>query len=219
MTLRRRLAAEGLGTGLLLAVVVGSGIMAERLSGGNVAVALLANSFATSAGLVALILALGSVSAHFNPVVTLAAASEGALPWREVPAHVATQAAGGILGVATAHSMFGLPLLTASQHDRSGLPQLAGELVATFGLLMVIAGCTRSRPASLPYAVGAYIAAAYWFTSSTSFANPAVTLARAFTDTFTGIRHPDVPGFVVAQLVGAALAVLVSRRLFRKDEA
>lgn len=215
MTLVRRLLAEALGTGLLLAMVVGSGIMAERLSGGTVAIALLANSFATGAGLVALILSLGAVSAHFNPAVTLAAAEARILSWREVPAYIAAQAAGGVVGVVVAHVMFGLPLVTASQHERSGLPQLAGEFVATFGLLLVILGCSRSRPSSLPYAVGAYIASAYWFTSSTSFANPVVTVARAFSDTFAGIRPADVPAFVVAQLLGASAAVLVAKWVFK----
>ena len=214
MGLGRRTAAEALGTGLLLSIVVGSGIMAERLSGGNVAVVLLANSFATGAGLVALILSLGSVSAHFNPVVTVAAAWDGTLPWKDVPWYMAAQGAGGVIGVAGAHVMFGLPLVTASQHQRSGLPLFAGEFVATFGLLLVIAGCSRLRPADVAYAVGAYIAAAYWFTSSTSFANPAVTLARSLTDTFVGIRPVDVPGFVVAQVLGASAAVLVAGWLF-----
>jgi glycerol uptake facilitator-like aquaporin len=217
MSLERRLAAEALGTGLLVAMVVGSGIMAERLSGGNVAVALLANSFATGAGLVALILALGSVSAQFNPVVTLAAAAGRVVPWREVPALVAAQCLGGIAGVVTTHVMFGLPLFTASRHERSGPAQLAAEVVATFGLLLVIAGCAGSRTSSLALAVGAYITSAYWFTSSTSFANPAVTLARALSDTFAGIRPADAPGFVMAQLLGASAAVLVSRRLFREE--
>ena len=214
MTLVRRLSAEALGTGLLLAIVVGSGIMAERLSGGNFAIALLANSFATGAGLVALILSLGAVSAHFNPVVTLAAAEARTLPWREVPAYVAAQAAGAVVGVVVAHVMFGLPTVTASHHERSGVAQLAGEFVATFGLLLVVLGCGRSRPSSVAYAVGAYIAAAYWFTSSTSFANPVVTVARAMSDTFAGIRPADVPGFVAAQLLGASAAVLLARWMF-----
>jgi glycerol uptake facilitator-like aquaporin len=209
--------AEALGTGLLLSMVVGSGIMAERLSQGNVAIALLANSLATGAGLVALILALGSVSAHFNPAVTLAAAEARTLAWRDVPLYIGAQAAGGVAGVATAHFMFGLPLVTASQHDRSGLPQVAGEFVATFGLVLVIAGCGRSRTASVPYAVGAFIASAYWFTSSTSFANPVVTVARALSDTFAGIRPADVPAFIVAQLLGASAAVLVARLLFPRS--
>ena len=214
MTLGRRLLAEALGTGLLLAIVVGSGIMGERLSGGNVAIALLANSFATGAGLVALILSLGHVSAHFNPVATLAAAEARELPWREVPGYLSAQAAGGVAGVVAAHVMFDLPIVTASQHVRSGLPQWVGEFVATSGLMLVILGCSRSRPSSVPYAVGAYIASAYWFTSSMSFANPVVTVARALSDTFAGIRPIDVPAFIFAQLLGASAAVLVARWLF-----
>jgi glycerol uptake facilitator-like aquaporin len=206
-TLARRVAAEGLGTAFLLAIVIGSGIMGDRLAGGNVAVALLANTFATGAGLVALILTFGPVSgAHFNPVVTLSDASQGGIPWREVPAYVLAQIAGAFAGVAVAHVMFTEPVFFASQHVRSGTAQAASEFVATFGLLATILGCARSRPAAVPFAVGAYITAAYWFTSSTSFANPAVTLARAASDTFAGIRPADVPGFVVAQVLGAAAA-------------
>ena len=214
LTLARRLVAEGLGTALLLAIVVGSGIMAERLAGGNMAVALLANAIATGAGLVALILTLGAVSAHFNPAVTLSAAWQGAMPWREVPPYLAVQVAGAILGVLAAHAMFELPAVFASQHVRTGPAQWFSEFVATFGLLAVIVGCSRSRPASTPWAVAAYITAAYWFTSSTSFANPAVTLARAASDTFAGIRPVDVPGFIVAQLAGAAAATVVFGWLF-----
>lgn len=216
MTLRQRLASETVGTALLLAIVVGSGIMAERLSAGSEALALLANSAATGAGLMALILALGAVSAHFNPAVTLAAAEARLLPWREVPWYLGAQALGAFVGVAAAHLMFGLPLFTASAHDRAGFGQWLAELVATFGLLVVIEGCRRRRPDATAWAVGGYIAAAYWFTSSTSFANPVVTIARAASDTFAGIRPLDVPGFVVAQLLGASAAVLVSRRLFRE---
>jgi len=211
----RRLASELIGTAMLVAIVVGSGIMGERLANGNEAMALLANSIATGAGLVALILALGDVSAHFNPAVTLAAAEARLLRWREVPAYIAAQAAGGVTGVIAAHVMFGLPLVTAARHQRSGLAQLAGELVATFGLLVVIIGCRRSRPSAVPYAVGCYIASAYRFTSSTSFANPVVTIARAMSDTFAGIRPVDVPAFIGAQLLGASAAVLVARWLFR----
>ena len=214
LTLARRLVAEGLGTALLLAIVVGSGIMAERLAGGNMAVALLANAIATGAGLVALILTLGAVSAHFNPAVTLSAAWQGAMPWREVPPYLAVQVAGAMLGVLAAHAMFELPAVFASQHVRTGPAQWFSEFVATFGLLAVIVGCSRSRPASTPWAVAAYITAAYWFTSSTSFANPAVTLARAASDTFAGIRPVDVPGFIVAQLAGAAAATVVFGWLF-----
>jgi glycerol uptake facilitator-like aquaporin len=212
--LRRRVAAEALGTAFLLAVVVGSGIMGDRLAGGNVAIALLANSTATGAGLVALILTFGPVSgAHFNPAVTLADASQGGLPWREVPVYVLAQLAGAFAGVAIAHVMFGEPLFAASTHARAGAAQLVSEAVATFGLLAVIWGCVRRRSSAVPFAVGAYIAAAYWFASSTSFANPAVTLARAATNTFAGIRPLDAPAFVVAQLVGAAAATAVFRWL------
>lgn len=213
--LLRKLVAEALGTALLLATVVGSGIMGDRLAGGNVAVALLANSLATGAGLVAFILAFGPVSgAHFNPAVTLAEASLGGLAWSEVPGYVIAQVAGAFGGVAAAHVMFEQPaLFFASRHERSGIAQLAGEFVATFGLLGIIGACARRRPAAVPYAVGAYITAAYWFTSSTSFANPAVTLARAASDTFAGIRPQDVPGFVVAQLLGAGSGAAVFRWL------
>lgn len=207
MSLPRKLVAEALGTAFLLAVVVGSGIMAERLAGGNVAVALLANTLATGAGLVALILTFGPISgAHFNPAVTLADAWAGGLPWREVPAYVAAQIIGAFAGVAAAHGMFELPLFFASQHERAGISQLWSEFVATFGLLAVIWGTVKSRPAVTPFVVGAYITAAYWFTASTSFANPAVTLARAASDTFAGIRPLDAPGFIAAQLLGAFAA-------------
>ncbi|CAN95778.1 MULTISPECIES: aquaporin [Sorangium] len=212
--LARRAVAEALGTALLLAAVVGSGIMAERLAGGNVALALLANTVATGAALVALILTFGAISgAHFNPAVTLADASQGGLSWREVPAYILAQIAGAFAGVAVAHVMFGEALFSASRHERSGLAQMASEFVATFGLLAVIWGSARRRVEAVPFAVGAYITAAYWFTSSTSFANPAVTLARAASDTFAGIRPADAPGFVVAQLAGAAVATLAFRWL------
>jgi glycerol uptake facilitator-like aquaporin len=212
--LARRVAAEGIGSAFLLATVIGSGIMGERLAGGNVAIALLANTIATGAGLVALILAFGAISgAHFNPAVSIADASQGGLPWREVPAYVCAQVLGAFAGVMVAHVMFGEPLLSASRHERAGPAQLVSELVATFGLLAVIWGCSRRRAEAVPFAVGAYITAAYWFTSSTSFANPAVTLARAASDTFAGIRPSDVPGFVVAQLCGAAAATWLFRWL------
>lgn len=214
MTLARRVTAEALGTAFLLAVVVGSGIMGERLSGGNVAIALLANSLATGAGLAALILTFGPISgAHFNPVVTLADAAQGGLPWREAPLYIVMQILGAFAGVAAAHLMFGEPLFATSQHARAGAAQWWAEFVATFGLLSVIWGCVRARPEAIPFAVGAYITAAYWFTASTSFANPAVTLARSFTDTFAGIRPADAPGFLVAQLFGAAAATVVMRWL------
>jgi glycerol uptake facilitator-like aquaporin len=213
-SLARRAAAEGLGTALLLATVVGSGIMGEKLAGGNVAIALLANTLATGAGLVALILTFGPISgAHFNPAVTLADASQGGLPWREVPLYIVAQVLGAFGGVAVAHVMFAKPVLFASTHDRSGFAQMVSEFVATFGLLAVIWGCARRRASAVPFAVGAYITAAYWFTSSTSFANPAVTLARAASDTFAGIRPVDVPGFIVAQFAGAAVATATFRWL------
>lgn len=213
-SLARRLASEGVGTAILLATVVGSGIMGEELAGGNVAIALLANTIATGAGLVALILTFGPVSgAHFNPAVTLADAALGGVRWRETPLYVAAQLAGAFLGVAAAHGMFGRDVFSASEHVRAGSPQLLSEFVATFGLLSVIWGCVRSRPAAVPFAVGAYITAAYWFTASTSFANPAVTLARAATNTFAGIRPADVPGFVIAQFAGAAASTALFRWL------
>jgi glycerol uptake facilitator-like aquaporin len=206
----RRLVAEGLGTAFLLAVVVGSGIMAERLAGGNVAIALLANTIATGAGLVALILMFGTVSgAHFNPAVTLSEAWQRNMPAREVLPYIAVQVAGAFCGVMAAHLMFEAPLLFASEHVRTGPAQWWSEFVATFGLLAVIIGCSRSRPSVTPFAVAAYITAAYWFTASTSFANPAVTLARAASNTFAGIRPADAPGFILAQLAGAAAATLL----------
>jgi glycerol uptake facilitator-like aquaporin len=220
--LRRRAAAEALGTALLLATVVGSGIMGEKLAGGNVAVALLANALATGAGLVALILTFGPISgAHFNPAVTLADASQGGLSWRDVPVYVGAQVLGAFAGVAVADVMFDEPVFFASTHERTGPAQWASEFVATFGLLAVIWGCSRKRSDAVPFAVAAYITAAYWFTSSTSFANPAVTLARAASDTFAGIRPIDVPAFVVAQLAGAAAATAVFRWLVPRlaDEA
>ena len=210
MALRRILVAEAIGTMLLLAAVVGSGIMGERLSGGNTAVALLANSIATGAMLVAVIFAFAPISgAHFNPVVTLAIAVEGGLPWRVVPGYVLAQTLGAFSGVAAAHSMFTQPLFAPSQHIRSGAPQLFSEWLATFGLLSVIWG-SRGRKIAVPFAVGGYITAAYWFTSSTSFANPAVTLARSVTNTFAGIRPADVPGFIVAQILGGLAAIAVA---------
>lgn len=211
-SLSRPLAAEALGTALLLATVVGSGVMAERLSGGNVAIALLANTLATGAGLVALILTFGPISgAHFNPVVSLVEVARRTLPWRALPGYLLAQVVGGVLGVMAAHAMFGLPLLTVSTHVRAGAPQLFSEVVATFGLVAVILGTAARRPGAAPFAVGAYVTAAYWFTASTSFANPAVTIARAATDTFAGIRPVDAPAFIGAQLVGGAVAFGVMR--------
>jgi glycerol uptake facilitator-like aquaporin len=192
--------------------VVGSGIMGERLAGSNVAIALLANSVATGTALVALILAFGPVSgAHFNPAVTLAGAMQGGIAWREAPAYMVAQVVGAFGGVAAAHLMFGLPLFFASHHVRSGGAQLWSEFVATFGLLAVIWGCSRARSSAVPFAVGAYITAAYWFTASTSFANPAVTLARAASDTFAGIRPADAPAFIAVQFA----AVLAATWSFR----
>jgi glycerol uptake facilitator-like aquaporin len=213
--LLRKLTAEALGTAFLLAAIVGSGIMAEELARPNIALALLANTLATGAALVALIITFGPISgAHFNPVVTLAEASQGGLPWREVPGYIGVQLAGAFAGVAVAHVMFKqTALFFASQHRRDGIAQLVSEFVATFGLLAVIWGGSRRQPRSVPFAVGAYITAAYWFTSSTSFANPAVTLARAASDTFAGIRPADAPGFIAAQLAGGAAATAVFRWL------
>ncbi len=213
-TVQRRIVAEFLGTALLLAAVVGSGIMGERLAAGNVAIALLANTIATGAALVALILTFGSISgAHFNPAVTLADASQRGLPWAEVPAYLLAQITGAFAGVAGANLMFGEPMFSASQHARSGGAQLFSEFGATFGLLSIIWGCVRTRNSLVPFAVGAYITAAYWFTASTSFANPAVTLARSASNTFAGIRPADVPGFIAAQLLGAFAATALFRWL------
>ena len=214
MMLGRRLAAEGAGTALLLAAIVGSGIMGERLAGGNTAVALLANTLATGAALVALILTFGPVSgAHYNPLVSIAQALWGRLPWREVPLYSVVQIVGAFAGVAAAHLMFGLEIFSASHHARAGLPQIWSEVVATFGLLCVILGTVKTRPSTVPFAVAAYITAAYWFTASTSFANPAVTLARAASDTFAGIDRSDVPGFLAGQAIGATLAVCAMKWL------
>lgn len=214
MTSARRMAAEAVGTAFLLAAVVGSGITGERLAEGNVAIALLANTVATGAMLVTLILTFGPISgAHFNPAVTLADASQGGLAWREVPGYLAAQLMGAFAGVAAAHLMFGRAVFSASRHVRSGSAQMFSEFVATFGLLCVIWGCARLRASAVPFAVGAYITGAYWFTASTSFANPAVTLARSASDTFSGIRPADAPGFIVAQFVGAAVATALFRWL------
>ena len=214
MRLSRRATAEGLGTCLLVAAVVGSGIMGVRLAGGNVAMALLANAIATGTVLVALVLTFGPVSgAHFNPSVTLADASQGGTAWRDVPSYIGAQIVGAVAGVLAAHAMFDETLLQVSQHVRSGPGQLWSEFVATFGLMAVIWGCSRRRADALPFAVGLYITGAYWFTASTSFANPAVTLARTLTGTFVGIRPLDAPGFIVAQCLGAAAATWLFRWL------
>jgi glycerol uptake facilitator-like aquaporin len=230
--LSRRIAAEFIGSFLLLAAVVGSGIMGERLAGGNVALALLANSLATGAVLIAILLALIPISgAHLNPAVTLAdawinartnsrtSARTNGIAWRDVPAYIAAQIAGAFAGVAVAHLMFGLPLYSLSTHLRSGPAQIFSEFIATFGLLLVIFGCARSRKSMVPFAVGAYITAAYWFTASTSFANPAVTLARAITGTFSGIRPVDVAPFIAAQIAGAFAATLFCRWLMPTTES
>ena len=210
---------ELVATAFLLIAVVGSGIMAERLSAGNTGLALLANAIATGGALVALILAFGPQSgAHMNPVVTLAAAATDGLRWHAVPAYLVAQIVGAIFGVWLAHIMFDLPLWQLSQHVRTGVPQWVAEVVATFGLLMVIWGCRPHREPVTAFAVAAYITGAYWFTSSTSFANPAVTIARALSNTFAGIRPADAPGFIVAEFVGLALVLPFLRRLSMAGE-
>jgi len=210
-TLSRRITAEGIGTALLVGTVVGSGIMAERLSGGNVAIALLANTVATAGALLALILTFGPISgAHFNPAVTICDAWQKGISWRDATAYVPAQVIGGCVGTIIANLMFGLPAVLLSTKVRSGPEQWLGEFVATFGLLSVIWGCSRQhRSQVVPFAVAAYITAGYWFTSSTSFANPAVTIARALSDSFAGIRPADVPGFIVVQLAGAIATTIL----------
>lgn len=211
----RALFAEFLGTLLLLAIVVGSGIMGERLAGGNTAIALLANSLATGCGLYVLITLLGPISgAHFNPVVTAAFCARGERAWRTLPAYAAAQITGGIAGVWLAHAMFALPILQTSTHIRTGGAQWLAEGIATFGLVLTILGGLRQAAAQVPVLVASYITAAYWFTASTAFANPAVTVARALTDTFAGIHPAGIAGFVLAQCVGAALAAFAARGLF-----
>ncbi|MED5396342.1 MAG: MIP/aquaporin family protein [Pseudomonadota bacterium] len=213
-SLARRLAAEALGTGFLLATVVGSGIMGEALAGGNTAVALLANTIATGAILAVLILVFGAVSgAHFNPAVTLAFLIRREIGAGVAAAYVVIQVIAGLLGVLAAHLMFDHAPFTAGIHIRTGPPQWLAEFVATFGLVATIVGCLKWRPDAVPYAVGLFISAGYWFTSSTSFANPAVTIARSFTDTFSGIRLVDAPGFIAAEFAGAVVATLVFRWL------
>ena len=213
--LARRLIAEGLGAFFLFATVVGSGIMAESLAGGNVAVALLGNTLATGAMLFVLITMLGPISgAHMNPAVTLVATARGELARRDAAPYIAAQFGCGILGVWAAHAMFDLPILQFSAHNRTGPGQWLGEAIATFGLILTILGTVRHRPAWVPASVAAYISAAYWFTASTSFANPAITVARSLSDTFAGIAPADVPMFIVAQLVGAALGAVTARALF-----
>lgn len=218
--LSRKLAAEFVGTALLLATVVGSGIMGERLSGGNAAIALLANALATGAILYALICAMGSLSgAHFNPVVTLAQAWLGKLPLRQVGPYLLIQIVAALVGVVAAHWMFELPTFFASQHVRSGPSQVFSEAVATFGLITVILNCAHWKPEAIPGAVATYITAAYWFSASTSFANPAVTLARSLTDTFSGIRPADAPAFIAAQFIGAAMAAALHRWMAAKQSS
>lgn len=208
--LKRRLLAEAIGTAFLVATVVGSGIMAERLANGNDAIALLGNTVATGAILVVLISIFGPVSgAHFNPAVTVAFWMRRMFPAREVPLYLVVQVVGGISGTVIAHFMFELDVFTWSTHVRTGISQWAAEVIAAFGLVATILGCIRFCPHTVPYAVGLFISAGYWFTSSTSFANPAVAIARAFTDTFSGIRPVDVPAFIIAEFAGAALAALI----------
>jgi glycerol uptake facilitator-like aquaporin len=220
MSLSKRITAEAVGTALLLAVIIGSGIMGERLAGGNVAIALLANTLATGTGLIALILTFGPISgAHFNPLVTLAAALQGNLAWKDTPLYIVAQIIGAFAGVAAAHLMFDMPVFFASEHVRTGASQWWSECVATFGLLSVILSCSRNNSSTTSFAVGLYITAAYWFTASTSFANPAVTLARSMSNTFAGIRPIDTPGFIVAQFIGGLSAVFLFKWLYSKTGA
>jgi len=220
VSLPSRLTAEFMGTALLVAAVVGSGIMGERLAGGNTGLALLANTIATGAALAALILTFGPISgAHFNPVVSLADAWHGGLSWNEASAYILAQTLGGVTGTLAAHVMFRLPVVFLSHHARSGPAQAFSEFVATFGLVSVIHGCSRRGFGASAAAVGSYIAAAYWFTASTSFANPAVTVARSLSDTFSGIRPADVPGFIVAQLMGGLAATLLFGWLGRNSRS
>jgi glycerol uptake facilitator-like aquaporin len=219
VNLAKRVTAEAVGTALLLAIVVGSGITGEELSGGQKALALLANTLSTGAGLVALIFTFGTISgAHFNPAVTLAEASQGKLRWRDAIAYIGAQLAGAVVGVIVAHTMFNQPAIAFSVHERTGAGQWLAEAVATFGLLATIWGCAKFEARAVPFAVGAYITSAYWFTSSTSFANPAVTLARALTPTFSGIAPADVPGFIIAQAIGALAATLLFRWLLAGEQ-
>jgi glycerol uptake facilitator-like aquaporin len=218
--LRARLTAEFLGTAFLVAAVVGSGIMGERLAGGNVAIALLANTIATGAALVALILTFGPISgAHLNPAVTLADALEHGIAWPDAAAYILVQCVGGVAGAIFAHLMFGLRWYSLSTHSRHGWALVFSEFVATFGLVAVIWGCSRTRPGAVPFAVASYITAAYWFTASTSFANPAVTIARSLSDTFAGIRPTDVPLFIGAQVTGAVCATVLFRWLAPRLDA
>jgi glycerol uptake facilitator-like aquaporin len=216
--MKRALAAEGVGSFFLFATVIGSGIMAEKLAGGNVAVALLGNTMATAAMLFVLITMLGPISgAHFNPAVSLVMAVRRELNWRGVLPYILVQTACGIIGAWAAHVMFGVPILQFSTHARTGIGQWTGEAIATFGLILTIIGTVRHRPQWIPASVALYITAAYWFTSSTSFANPAITIARSLTNSFSGIAPADAPMFIVAQLAGALIAALVARCLFDQD--
>ncbi len=218
--LTRRLLAEGVGSAMLFATVIGSGIMAERLAGGNVAVALLGNTMATGAMLFVLITMLGPISgAHFNPAVSVVAASRGDLSWRDAGAYTIAQLICGIGGVWIAHVMFDVPVVQVSAHSRTGIGQWTGEAVATFGLILTIIGTVRHRPNWVPASVALYITAAYWFTSSTSFANPAITVARGLSNSFAGIAPNDVPGFILAQIAGAAAGAAVGRLLYRDDSS
>lgn len=215
MTIARRLVAEGVGTAMLLAVVVGSATMGDRLAGGNVAIALLTNTIASGTGLLALILTFGTISgAHFNPIVTLSEAWQGNVPRREVLPYLVVQVLGAFAGVAAAHLMFGLSPFEVSQHLRAGPALWWSEFVASFGLIAVIMGCARSRPSLTPFAVAAYITAGYWFTASSAFANPALTLARMATNTVAGIRPADAPGYVIAELLGMVAATLLFSWLY-----
>lgn len=218
MNLSRRALAEAVATAFLLAIVVGSGIMGERLAAGNTAVALLANALATGCGLAALIVTFGPLSgAHMNPAVTVALAIRADHAWRDVPAYVIAQILGAVAGVWIAHAMFAMPIIEYSTKARAGLPQMFSECIATFGLLIVVLRGARHRPDTVPWTVACYITAAYWFTASTSFANPAVTFARSMTESFAGISPANVLGFVFAQLVGAALATLFDRSLVQTN--
>ena len=217
LDVKRALAAEGIGSFFLFATVIGSGIMAERLAGGNVAIALLGNTMATAAMLFVLITMLGPVSgAHFNPAVSLVMALRHELPWRDVLPYILVQIGFGVLGAWAAHVMFDMPVLQTSLKARTGIGQWTGEAVATFGLILTIIGTARHRPEWIPASVALYIAAAYWFTSSTSFANPAITIARSMTNSFSGIAPADAPMFIIAQLVGALLAAAVGSQLFAR---
>lgn len=215
----RKLLAEALGTAFLLAAVIGSGIMAERLAGGNEALALLCNTLPTGAILVVIILVFGPISgAHFNPAVTIALAARGSFPWVKAAPYIVAQLIGGIAGAWAAHFMFDLPILQASENLRSGAGLWFAEALATFGLVLTIVGCVARTPSAVPYAVGLYITSAYWFTASTSFANPAVTVARAFTNTFSGIMPLHAPAFILAQFAGVAVCLAVLRFLFPLQE-